>query len=77
MLTDAIQKENAGKTGVYYWKKSEARSLFDASGVQFPGVSMQDGLIHSIYDAGSTVNRKYLEQTETKQTLVWGHHGSR
>lgn len=71
MLTDAIQKENAGKTGVYYWKKSEARSLFESAGVQFPGGSMQDGLIHSIYDAGSTVNRKYLEQTETKQFKRW------
>ena len=63
---------NAGETGVYYWKKSEARSLFSGSGVQFPGVDIQDGLIHSICDAGFHVNRKYLEQTETKQTLVWG-----
>ena len=62
---------NAGKTGVYYWKKSEARSLFAETGVQFPGGAIQDGLIHSIYDAGSTVNRKYLEQTETKQFKRW------
>ena len=72
MLTDAIQKENAGETGVYYWKKSEARSLFAETGVQFPGGAIQDGLIHSILKNDSPVNRKYLEQTETKQTLVWG-----
>ena len=48
LLTDAIQKENAGETGVYYWKKKEARNLFSGSGVQFPGVDVQDGLIHSI-----------------------------
>ena len=71
MLTDAIQKENAGETGVYYWKKSEARSLFSGSGVQFPGVDIQDGLIHSIFDAGSPVNRKFMEQTETKQFKRW------
>lgn len=71
MLTDAIQKENAGETGVYYWKKSEARSLFSGSGVQFPGVDIQDGLIHSIFDAGSPVNRKFVEQTETKQFKRW------
>ena len=71
MLTDAIQKENTGETGVYYWKKSEARSLFESAGVQFPGGSMQDGLIHSIFDAGSPVNRKFVEQTETKQFKNW------
>ena len=66
LLTDAIQKENAGETGVYYWKKTEARNLFDAAGVQFPGVTMQDGLIHSILKNDSPVNRKFVEQTETK-----------
>ena len=33
---------------------------------------MQDGLISSLYDAGFHVNRKSLEQMETKQMLVWG-----
>ena len=70
-MTDAIQKENAGKTGVYYWKKTEARDLFESAGVQFPGVDIQDGLIHSIFDAGSPVNRKFVEQTETKQFKRW------
>lgn len=65
LLTDAIQKENAGETGVYYWKKTEARDLFESAGVQFPGGSMQDGLIHSILKNDSPVNRKFVEQTET------------
>ena len=33
---------------------------------------MQDCLIHSILKNDSPVNRKYLEQTETKQTPVLG-----
>ena len=71
LLTDAIQKENAGETGVYYWIKTEARNLFDAAGVQFPGVTMQDGLIHSILNNDSPVNRKFMDQTETRQFKRW------
>ena len=71
LLTDALEKENAGKTGVYYWKKKEARDLFESAGVQFPGGSMQDGLIHSILKNDSPVNRKFVEQTETKQFKRW------
>ena len=71
LLEDAVQKENADKIGVYYWKKTEARNLFEGAGVQFSGSSIQDGLIHSIHDAGSPVNRKYMEQTETKQFKRW------
>ena len=71
LLTEAIQKENAGETGVYYWKKTEARDLFDMAGVQFPGVTMQDGLIHSILKNDSPVNRKFMEQTETTQFKRW------
>ena len=71
LLTDAIEKENAGETGVYYWKKKEARDLFAQSGVQFPGGAMQDDLIHSILKNDSPVNRKFVEQTETKQFKRW------
>lgn len=67
LLTDALEKENAGETGVYYWKKNEAQNLYARAGVQFPGSAAQDGLIHSIFDAGSPVNRKYMEQTETRK----------
>ena len=71
LLTDALEKENAGETGVYYWKKKEARDLFESAGVQFPGGSMQDGLIHSILKNDSPVNRKFVEQTETRQFQHW------
>ena len=71
LLTDAIQKENAGETGVYYWKKKEARDLFESAGVQFPGSAVQDGLIHSILKKDSPVNRKFVEQTETRQFQRW------
>lgn len=56
---------------LFLLKKSEARSLFDGSGVQFPGTAVQDGLIHSIFDAGAKVNRKLREQTETRQFKRW------
>lgn len=36
-------------------KKTEARSLFEGAGVQFPEVSIQGGLIRSIFDAGFPV----------------------
>ncbi len=71
LLAEAIQKENAGKPSVYYINKTEARSLFGKSGVQFPGGPLQDGLIHSIFDAGSPVNRKFMEQTDTRQFKRW------
>lgn len=41
------------------------------SGLQLPGAHISDGLLHSIFDAGSPVNRKYLEQTETRQFKNW------
>lgn len=71
LLENAVQKENADKIGVYYWKKTEARDLFEGAGVQFSGSSIQDGLVHSIFDVGSPVNRGYMEQTETKQFDRW------
>ena len=58
LLLDALKKENAGETGVYYINKTEAQDLCARAGVQFPGSAAQDGLIHSIFDAGSPVNRK-------------------
>ena len=68
-LKEAMEKENG--SGVYYIKKVEARSLFTATGVQFPGFATQDGLIHSIFDVGAKVNRKFMEQTETQQFKRW------
>ena len=50
LLEDAVQKEHAGITGAYYYKKSEVHDLFASTGVQFPIASKQDGLMHSIFD---------------------------
>ena len=71
LLVQAMEKENAGKTGVYYINKTEAQDLCARAGLQLPGSAAQDGLIHSIFDAGSPVNRKYMEQTETRQFKRW------
>ena len=71
LLNDALQKELRGEVGVYYWNKEEALPLTVQSGVQFPGGRINDGLIHSIFDAASPVNRNYLEQTETRQFKRW------
>lgn len=67
LLKEAMEKEN----GVFFIKKVEAQSLMDAGGVQFPVSFHQDGLIHSIFDAGTFVKREYLEQTNTKQFKHW------
>ena len=71
LLNDALQKELRGEVGVYYWNKNEALPLTVRAGVQFPGGRINDGLIHSIFDAASPVNRNYLEQTETQQFKRW------
>lgn len=71
LLVQAMEKENAGETGVYYINKTEAQDLCARAGLQLPGSAAQDGLIHSIFDAGSPVNRKYMEQTETRQFKRW------
>ena len=58
LLADAVRKELNGETGIYYWNKNEALPLTVGSGLQLPGSHISDGLIYSIFDAGSPVNRK-------------------
>ena len=67
LLTDAINSQSA----VYYINKTEAQNLYARAGVQFPGSAVQDGLIHSIFDVGSPVNKNYMEQTDTRQFKEW------
>ena len=67
LLTAAINSPNA----VYYINKTEAHNLYTRSGVQFPGVAIQDGLIRSIHDAGVSVNKKYMDQTDSRQFKHW------
>ena len=65
LFENAVEKENANKVGVYYPDKNRASNLIGDGRLQLPAISEETGLIHSILDAGSPVNRKYLEQTET------------
>ena len=62
LLTDALEKENAGKTGVYYWKKKEARDLFESAGVQFPGDISQSGTFIFRLNWGLLCNKKSLSE---------------
>ena len=71
LFENAVEKENANKVGVYYLDKNRASNLIGDGRLQLPAISEETGLIHSIFDAGSPVNRKYLEQTETRQFKRW------
>ena len=71
LLLDAVQKENGNTIAVYYLDKKRGVSILKRAGVQFPGVLNRGGLIHSIHDAGSPVNRKYLSQTDSTQFSKW------
>ena len=72
LLKDAVLKLVNDGNGVYYWNKTEALALLRAAGLQLPGMlNLDDGLIGSIHDAKSPVNRKYVEQTDTKQFKEW------
>lgn len=71
LFKKALQKENADSVGVYYLDKNRASILFGDIRVQFPEISEQAGLIHSIFDAGGSVKQKNMEQTETRQFKRW------
>lgn len=71
LLADAIAKEASGIAGIYYWNKEEALPLTVHAGVQFPSRHINDGLLYSIFDAASPVNRKYMDQTQTQQFQRW------
>ena len=71
LFKKALQKENADSVGVYYLDKNRASILFGDIRVQFPEISEQAGLIHSIFDAGGSVKLKSMEQTETRQFKRW------
>ena len=58
LLENALKK-NADSVGAYDLKKNRASNLISDPRVQFPSISEQTGLIHSICKAGSGVKRKY------------------
>lgn len=72
LLRNAVASELAGKNSIYYWQKNKAIQRLNGIGVQFPGASsIADGYIHSIRDAGSFVNTKFENVTQTQQFKRW------
>lgn len=72
LLRNAVISELAGKNSIYYWQKNKAIQRLNGIGVQFPGSSsIADGYIHSIRDAGSFVNTKFENVTQTQQFKRW------
>ena len=72
LLKNAVASELAGQNSIYYWQKNKAIQRLNSIGVQFPGVSsIADGYIHSIRDAGSFVNTKFENVTQTQQFKRW------
>ena len=72
LLRNAVISELAGKNSIYYWQKNKAIQRLNGIGVQFPGASsIADGYIHSIRDAGSFVNTKFENVTQTQQFKRW------
>ena len=45
--------------------------MYRTAGLQWPGGTVQDGLVHSIYDVESPVNKQLLEQIYTQQLKRW------
>jgi hypothetical protein len=73
MLAAAIKSESAHQNGLYYWDKKRAVSLLSQRArVQFPGgPTLTDGFIRSIHDAGSKVNTRLKNVTESLQFKRW------
>ncbi len=72
LLADAITNDSDTAIRLFYLNKKSATALFNASGVQFPGgKTVTDGYIHSIRDAGSFVNTKFENVTQTQQFKRW------
>ena len=57
----SVSKKSAYGVGVYDLYKVRASNLTGDPRVQFPSVSEETGLVHSIFDAGSPVKRKEPE----------------
>ena len=71
LLHEALNSQIDGETSMYYWDKKRAISLLHRAGLQLPRSMPNDGYIHSIHDAGSSVKEKFGSQTETRQFRNW------
>lgn len=74
VLKNALEDEANGNTfSVYYVNKEKAARLFEVARVPMPKVpqSSPDGFVHSIREAGSPVNPKLENVTQTQQFKRW------
>ena len=71
-INEAIAQFNIGENSVFYVNAKKAAGLLERAGLQLPGrLFRTNGYIHSIRDAGSPVNMKFSDVTETKQFKRW------
>lgn len=74
VLKNALEDEaNGNPFSVYYVNKEKAARLFEVARVPMPKVpqSSPDGFVHSIREAGSPVNPKLENVTQTQQFKRW------
>ena len=71
LLADAGKNENSGQTAVYYVEQKRGVSILKQTGLKISGVLNRGGLIHSIHDVGSPVNKEFMKQTESQQFRRW------
>lgn len=73
LLTDALQREAAGQTAVYYLDKKEAAGLLIGSRVPMPKrfSALSDGFNHSIREGSGPVNNRLQDATESQQFRRW------
>lgn len=74
VLKNALEDEANGKPfSVYYVNKEKAARLFEGARVLMPKVpqSSPDGFVHSIREAGSPVNPKLENVTQSQQFKRW------
>nr|DAG33568.1 MAG TPA: polyVal ADP-ribosyltransferase [Caudoviricetes sp.] len=74
VLKNALEAEANGKAfSVYYVNKEKAARLFEVARVPMPKMpqSSPDGFVHSIREAGSPVNPKLENVTQSQQFKRW------
>lgn len=71
LLVSAAEEELNQGFGIYWINKNEALSLLQGGNSQLITRLPHDGFIHSIREAGSPVNLKFNDVTESLQFMNW------
>ena len=72
LLTNAIEAHNNGETTLFYLDKTKATALYQVARVTMPKMpETNNGFVHSIREAGSPVNPKLENVTQTQQFKRW------